>query len=65
MECFSWRVGRLAGIGSCPLHSATLAWWAAPDQKAIGAYQAFDEDSGNLKDESQQAAIIQLSGKLL
>ncbi len=35
-----------------------------PDQKAIGsAYQAFDEN-GNLKDESQQADIVQLGSKL-
>jgi chromate reductase, NAD(P)H dehydrogenase (quinone) len=35
-----------------------------PDQKAIGnSYQAFDEH-GNLQDESQQQAIIQLGSKL-
>jgi chromate reductase, NAD(P)H dehydrogenase (quinone) len=35
-----------------------------PEQKAIGnAYDCFDE-SGNLKDESQQAAIMQLGSKL-
>lgn len=36
-----------------------------PDQKAISnAHQAFDEN-GNLKDESQQAAILQLGHKLV
>ncbi len=35
-----------------------------PDQKAIGsAFQAFDEND-NLRDESQQAAIMQLGNKL-
>jgi chromate reductase, NAD(P)H dehydrogenase (quinone) len=35
-----------------------------PDQKAIGnAYDSFDEN-GNLKDESQQAAIMELGSKL-
>lgn len=35
-----------------------------PDQEAIGnAHQAFDEN-GNLKDESQQASILQLGRKL-
>jgi len=54
-----WAAG---GIGSCPLHSRNIGGGTA-DQKASGAYQAFDENE-NLKDESQQAAIMQLGSKL-
>jgi len=42
------------GIGSCPLHSQQHWRVVLPDQKAMAAYQAFDENE-NLKDESQQA----------
>jgi len=62
-ECFSW--GTMVGIG---VHVrsilSNIGVVVLPDQKAIGsAYQAFDENE-NLKDESQQAAIMQLGSKL-
>jgi len=52
------------GIGSCPLHSQQH--WRGGTARPEGngsAYQAFDENE-NLKDESQQAAIMQLGSKL-
>jgi len=58
--------GRLAGLKfmSAPF-SSNIGVVVLPDQKAIGsAYQAFDENE-NLKDESQQAAIMQLDSKLM
>jgi len=61
-ECFSW--GGLGGLRDWSAPSlSNIGVVVLPDQKAIGsAYQAFDENE-NLKDESQQAAIMQLGSK--
>jgi len=57
-------LGGLRGLGHVRSILSSIGVVVLPDQKAIGsAYQAFDEN-GNLKDESQQAAIAQLGSKL-
>jgi len=57
--------GGLGGLrGLVHVRSILQHWRGGTDQKAIGsAYQAFDENE-NLKDESQQVAIMQLGSKL-
>jgi NAD(P)H-dependent FMN reductase len=57
-------LGGLRGLGHVRSILSSIGVLVLPDQKAIGsAYQAFDEND-NLKDESQQAAIMQLGSKL-
>lgn len=57
-------LGGLRGLGHVRSILSSIGMLVLPDQKAIGsAYQAFDEND-NLKDESQQAAIMQLGSKL-
>ncbi len=57
-------LGGLRGLVHVRSILSSIGVLVLPDQKAIGsAYQAFDEN-GNLKDESQQAAIMQLGSKL-
>jgi chromate reductase, NAD(P)H dehydrogenase (quinone) len=57
-------LGGLRGLVHVRSILSNIGVLVLPDQKAIGtAYQAFDEN-GNLKDESQQAAISQLGRRL-
>lgn len=57
-------LGGLRGLSHVRSILSSIGVVVLPDQKAIGsAYQAFDEN-GSLKDESQQAAIVQLGSKL-
>lgn len=57
-------LGGLRGLVHVRSILGSIGVLVLPDQKAIGgAYQAFDEN-GNLKDESQQTAILQLGSKL-
>jgi chromate reductase len=57
-------LGGLRGLVHVRSILSNIGVLVLPDQKAIGtAYQAFDEN-GNLKDESQQAAIVQLGSRL-
>lgn len=57
-------LGGLRGLGHVRSILSSIGVLVLPDQKAIGsAYQAFDEND-NLKDESQQTAIVQLGSKL-
>lgn len=57
-------LGGLRGLDHVRSILSGIGVLVLPDQKAIGsAYQAFDEND-NLKDESQQATIMQLGSKL-
>ncbi|WP_199197681.1 NADPH-dependent FMN reductase [Chroococcidiopsis sp. CCALA 051] len=57
-------LGGLRGLAHVRSILSSIGVLVLPDQKAIGsAYQAFDEND-NLKDESQQTAILQLGSKL-
>jgi NAD(P)H-dependent FMN reductase len=57
-------LGGLRGLVHVRSILSNIGVLVLPDQKAIGnADQAFDEN-GNLKDESQQTAILQLGNKL-
>lgn len=57
-------LGGLRGLGDVRSILSSIGVLVLPDQRAIGsAYQAFDEND-NLKDESQQATIMQLGSKL-
>lgn len=57
-------LGGLRGLFHIRSILSSIGVLVLPDQKAIGnAYQAFDEND-NLKDESQQAAIMQLGSQL-
>jgi NAD(P)H-dependent FMN reductase len=57
-------LGGLRGLSHVRSILSSIGVLVLPDQKAIGsAYQAFDEND-NLKDEFQQAAIVQLGSKL-
>jgi NAD(P)H-dependent FMN reductase len=57
-------LGGLRGLGHVRSILSSIGVIVLPAQKAIGsAYQAFDEN-GNLKDEAQQAAIMQLGSQL-
>lgn len=57
-------LGGLRGLVHVRSILSNIGVFVLPDQRAIGsASQAFDEH-GNLKDESQQAAIMQLGSKL-
>ena len=57
-------LGGLRGLEHVRSILSSIGVLVLPDQKAIGsAYQAFDEND-NLKDESQQATIMQLGSQL-
>jgi chromate reductase, NAD(P)H dehydrogenase (quinone) len=57
-------LGGLRGLFHVRSILSSIGVLVLADQKAIGnAYQAFDEQ-GNLKDESQQTAILQLGSKV-
>lgn len=57
-------LGGLRGLVHVRSILSNIGVLVLPDQKAIGsAHQAFDEN-GNLQDEVQQTAIMQLGGKL-
>lgn len=57
-------LGGLRGLSHVRSILSSIGVLVLPAQKAIGsAYQAFDEND-NLKDESQQTAIVQLGSKL-
>jgi chromate reductase, NAD(P)H dehydrogenase (quinone) len=57
-------LGGLRGLFHVRSILSSIGVLVLADQKAIGnAYQAFDEH-GNLKDEAQQTAILQLGGKV-
>jgi chromate reductase, NAD(P)H dehydrogenase (quinone) len=57
-------LGGLRGLFHVRSILSSIGVLVLPDQKAIGtAYQAFNEN-GNLKDESQQAAIMELGSRL-
>ncbi|NJL52116.1 MAG: NAD(P)H-dependent oxidoreductase [Hydrococcus sp. SU_1_0] len=58
-------LGGLRGLVHVRAILGNIGVLVLPDQKAIAnAHQAFDEQ-GNLQDESQQAAILQLGNKLV
>ena len=64
MSAFPGGLGGLRGLGHVRSILSSIGVLVLPDQRAIGsAYQAFDEND-NLKDESQQATIVQLGSKL-
>lgn len=57
-------LGGLRGLGHVRSILSSIGVLVLPDQRAVGsAYQAFDEN-GNLKDEDQQAKIVQLGSRL-
>ncbi|NJL38573.1 MAG: NAD(P)H-dependent oxidoreductase [Leptolyngbyaceae cyanobacterium SM1_4_3] len=65
MSASPGALGGLRGLVHVRSILSNIGVLVLPDQKAIGnADRAFDEN-GNLKDESQQASILQLGNKLV
>ncbi|MEB3294617.1 MAG: NAD(P)H-dependent oxidoreductase [Synechococcales bacterium] len=64
MSASPGALGGLRGLVHVRAILGNLGLLVLPDQKAIGnAFQAFDEN-GNLQDEAQRRAIVQLGSKL-